>query len=174
MFDELFRHRIILVDREVDDELANQVTAQLLLLANEGTSADVTLYIDSPGGSITAGTAIIDTMRYVACDVATCAIGLAAGMGQCLLTAGAKGKRFAVPPARILMREPTAPAPVTPVKDRMLERTRRVLAEMLAEDTGQTAERILADWGPDCWFTAQEVRAYGLVDRVGLPELYGG
>ena len=165
--DRLLRNRVLFVDREVDDDLANRITAQLLLLAGEDP-ADITMYINTPGGAIDAGMAVIDTMRYVSCDVSTFAIGLAAGMGQCLLTAGTKGKRYAVPHARILLLAPTLQ------KARhygALERTRQRMAELLAADTGQTADRIRADWGPDSWFTAEQAAAYGLIDHVAaLPE----
>ncbi|MFC5218407.1 CATRA system-associated protein [Streptomyces coerulescens] len=169
--DELLRHRILYVDGAVDDDLANRVAARLLLLDRE-SPADVTMYINSAGGSVGAGMAVIDTMRYVSCDVATCAIGVAAGMAQCLLTAGAKGKRGAVPQARILMLAPSlegSGAVEEAGRDEALERTRLQVSAMLAADTGQTAERIRADWGPHAWFTAEEARAYGLVDHIAAP-----
>ncbi|URN14710.1 MULTISPECIES: CATRA system-associated protein [Streptomyces] len=161
--DDLLRHRIVRVDREIDDDLANGVTTQLLRLAGEGP-ADITLYVDSGGGSVPAGMAIRDTMRYVPCDVSTVVGGLAAGMGQYLLSAGARGKRYAVPWARILLAEPWGRPQAG--SEEAMERMLGKIAGEIAEDTGQTVGRIREDWGPDAWFTAEEARAYGLVDHV--------
>ncbi len=168
--ERLLRERIILLGSEVRDTNANEITAQLLLLAAEDPEKDITLYINSPGGSVTAGMAIFDTMMFIEPDVATIAMGLAASMGQFLLSAGAPGKRAALPHARILMHQPSAGVGGTQsdikIQADMLNRTKKEMAEIIASHTGQTVEKITADSDRDRWFTAQEALEYGFIDKV--------
>ena len=168
--ERLLRERIIILGSEVKDSNANEITAQLLLLAAEDPEKDITLYINSPGGSVTAGMAIYDTMMLIEPDVATTAMGLAASMGQFLLTAGAPGKRAALPHARILMHQPSAGVGGTAadiaIQADMLERSKREMAELIAQHTGQDVERIVADSDRDRWFTAAEALEYGFIDKV--------
>src|SRR5690349_16860708 len=170
VYDRLLRERIIFLGQPVDDPIANQISAQLLLLAAEDPKRDIHLYINSPGGSVTAGMAIYDTMQLIEPDVATVAMGLAASMGQFLLSAGAPGKRQALPHARILMHQPSAGVGGTAadiaIQADMLTRTKREMAELIAEHTGQPVERIIQDSDRDRWFTAQEALEYGFVDKV--------
>ncbi|WP_089957689.1 ATP-dependent Clp protease proteolytic subunit [Lentzea xinjiangensis] len=170
VYERLLRERIIVLGSQVEEGIANQITAQLLLLAAEDPEKDITLYINSPGGSVTAGMAIYDTMQLIEPDVATYAMGLAASMGQFLLSAGAPGKRHALPHARILMHQPSAGVGGTAadiaIQADMLTRTKREMAELIAEHTGQPVERIIQDSDRDRWFTAQEALEYGFVDRV--------
>ncbi len=168
--ERLLRERIIILGSEVKDSNANEITAQLLLLAAEDPEKDITLYINSPGGSVTAGMAIYDTMVLIEPDVATTAMGLAASMGQFLLTAGAPGKRAALPHARILMHQPSAGVGGTAadiaIQADMLERSKQEMAELIAQHTGQSVERIVADSDRDRWFTAAEALEYGFIDKV--------
>ncbi len=168
--ERLLRERIIILGSEVRDTNANEITAQLLLLAAEDPNQDITLYINSPGGSVTAGMAIYDTMMLIEPDVATTAMGLAASMGQFLLTAGAPGKRAALPHARILMHQPSAGVGGTSsdiaIQAEMLNRSKLEMAELIAQHTGQTVERITIDSDRDRWFTAQEALEYGFIDKV--------
>lgn len=168
--ERLLRERIIILGSEVKDTNANEITAQLLLLAAEDPEKDITLYINSPGGSVTAGMAIYDTMMLIEPDVATTAMGLAASMGQFLLTAGAKGKRAALPHARILMHQPSAGVGGTAadiaIQADMLGQSKQEMAELIAQHTGQSVERIIADSDRDRWFTAQEALEYGFIDKV--------
>jgi ATP-dependent Clp protease protease subunit len=170
LYDRLLGQRIVVLGQEVDDEIANRICAQLLLLAAEDPAADIAFHINSPGGSVTAGMAIMDTMEYVECDVATYAVGMAASMGQFLLSAGARGKRYALPHAAVLMHQPTAGVGgVTSdvvIQAERLARLKRQMAELTAGHTGQPVERIVADADRDRWFTAQEAKEYGLVDQV--------
>ncbi|GAA0242406.1 MULTISPECIES: ATP-dependent Clp protease proteolytic subunit [Saccharothrix] len=170
VYERLLRERIIVLGSQVEEGIANQITAQLLLLAAEDPEKDITLYINSPGGSVTAGMAIFDTMQLIEPDVATYAMGLAASMGQFLLSAGTPGKRHALPHARILMHQPSAGVGGTAadiaIQADMLTRTKREMAELIAEHTGQPVERIIADSDRDRWFTAQEALEYGFVDKV--------
>jgi len=170
VYDRLLRERIIFLGQPVDDTIANQICAQLLLLAAEDASRDVHLYINSPGGSVTAGMAIYDTMQYVDCDVATYATGLAASMGQFLLCAGSPGKRHALPHSRILMHQPSAGVGGTAsdikIQAEQFKLTKKEMAELIAQHTGQPVERVEADSDRDRWFTAQEALEYGFVDRV--------
>ncbi|MBI3687152.1 MAG: ATP-dependent Clp protease proteolytic subunit [Actinobacteria bacterium] len=170
VYDRLLRERIIFLGQAVDDTLANQICAQLLLLAAEDPARDVHLYVNSPGGSVTAGMAIYDTMQFVDCDVATYAMGLAASMGQFLLCAGTPGKRYALPHARILMHQPSAGVGGTAsdirIQAEQLKLTKREMAELIAQHTGQTVETITADSDRDRWFTAEQAREYGFVDHV--------
>jgi ATP-dependent Clp protease protease subunit len=170
VFDRLLRERIIFLGSVVEDTIANLICAQLLLLAAEDDSRDISLYINSPGGSVTAGMAIYDTMEFIPNDVSTVAIGLAASMGQFLLCAGAKGKRYATPHARIMMHQPSGgiggTAADIAIQAEQMIHTRRVLQDRIAFHTGQTIERIEEDSDRDRWFTADEAAEYGFVDRV--------
>jgi ATP-dependent Clp protease protease subunit len=170
VFDRLLDERIVFLGREVDDEIANRISAQLLLLAAQDSQRDITMYINSPGGSVTAGMAIYDTMRLIRPDVATWAVGFAASMGQFLLTAGTPGKRYALPHARILMHQPSAgiggQATDIAIRAGVYSQMKREIAEITARHTGRTVDAITADSDRDRWFTAAEAQAYGLVDHV--------
>ncbi|WP_101835590.1 ATP-dependent Clp protease proteolytic subunit [Frankia canadensis] len=180
VYGRLLENRIVFLGTEVDDDVANAISAKLLLLAAEHPTRDIYLYINSPGGSVSAGMAIYDTMQFVENDVATVALGLAASMGQFLLCAGAAGKRFALPHARIMMHQPhggiggTA-ADISIQAEQMLH-TKRVLQERIAAHSGQNVEQIERDSDRDRWFTAPEARDYGLVDHVvaRVDEVPGG
>ena len=170
VYERLLRERIVFLGREVDDDIANQVAAQMLLLSAEDPGRDIHLYINSPGGSVTGGIAIYDTMQFVDCDVATYAMGMAASMGQFLLAAGTAGKRFALPHARLLMHQPSAglggtAADIT-IQAEMLGRMKRQLNELQAHHSGQTVGQIERDSERDRWFTAAEGVQYGLIDSV--------
>jgi ATP-dependent Clp protease protease subunit len=170
VYDRLLRERIIFLGQPVDDPIANQISAQLLLLAAEDPKRDIHLYINSPGGSVTAGMAIYDTMQLVECDVATFAMGLAASMGQFLLSSGAPGKRYALPHARILMHQPSAgiggTASDIAIQAEQYKLTKREMAELIAQQTGQTVEQVERDSDRDRWFTAAQAKDYGFVDEV--------
>jgi ATP-dependent Clp protease, protease subunit len=170
IYDRLLEQRIVVLGQEVDDEIANRICAQMLLLAAEDPGADIALHINSPGGSVTAGMAILDTMDHLECDVATYAVGMAASMGQFLLTAGTPGKRYALPRAAVLMHQPSSgvggSASDIVIQAQRLTRLKREMAEITAARSGQPVERIEADFERDRWFTAAEARDYGLVDRV--------
>ena len=170
VYDRLLRERIIFLGQVVDDNIANQICAQLLLLAAEDPSRDIALYINSPGGSVTAGMAIFDTMTFVDCDVATYAMGLAASMGQFLLSAGTRGKRFALPHARIMMHQPSGgiggTAADIAIQAEQIKLTKIEMAELIAEHTGQEVDQIRADSERDRWFTAKQALEYGFVDEV--------
>ncbi len=170
VYDRLLRERIIFLGQPVDDTIANQICAQLLLLSAEDSTRDINLYINSPGGSVTAGMAIFDTMQFVDCDIATWSLGLAASMGQFLLSAGARGKRYALPHARILMHQPSGGIGGTSsdiqIQAEQIKLTKVEMAELIAEHTGQTVEQVRADSERDRWFTAKEAREYGFVDHV--------
>jgi ATP-dependent Clp protease protease subunit len=170
VYDRLLRERIIFLGSVVEDTIANAICAQLLLLAAEDESRDISLYINSPGGSVTAGMAIYDTMEFIPNDVSTVAIGLAASMGQFLLCAGTKGKRYATPHARIMMHQPSGgiggTAADIAIQAEQMIHTRRVLQDRIAFHTGQTIERIEEDSDRDRWFTADEAAEYGFIDRV--------
>jgi len=170
VYDRLLRERIIFLGQVVDDDIANQICAQLLLLSAEDNSRDIALYINSPGGSVTAGMAIFDTMQLIDCDVATYALGLAASMGQFLLSAGAPGKRYALPHARIMMHQPSAgiggTASDIAIQAEQFKLTKSEMAKLIAEHTGQTVEQIQMDSERDRWFTAPQAKEYGFVDHV--------
>ncbi len=170
IYQRLLRERIIFLGSQVDDTSANLICAQLLLLAAEDPERDISLYVNSPGGSVTAGLAIYDTMQFVTPDVSTVCMGLAASMGQFLLCAGAKGKRFALPHARILMHQPSGQAQGQAadiaIQAEQIIYLKRMMAERIAFHTGQSVERIEADSDRDRWFTAQESLEYGFIDRV--------
>lgn len=168
----LLNDRIVILGSEVDDDIANLITAQILYLEGQDPDADIWLYINSPGGSVTAGMAIYDTMQFVSSDVATICMGLAASMGQFLLCAGAPGKRFALPHARIMMHQPLGgfrgQASDIAIQAEQLAYVKRLMAERIADHTGQPVERIQEDSERDRWFTAEEAKDYGLIDNVIL------
>ena len=170
VYDRLLRERIIFLGQPVDDAIANQLSAQLLLLSAEDPTRDISLYINSPGGSVTAGMAIYDTMQFVDCDVATYAMGLAASMGQFLLSAGSRGKRYALPHARILMHQGSAglggTASDIKIQAEQWNLTKQEMAEITAEHTGQTVDQIMKDGDRDRWFTAKEALDYGFIDHI--------
>ena len=170
VYERLLQQRIIVLGQQVDDDIANRIAAQMLLLSAEDPESDIQLYINSPGGSVSAGMAIFDTMEFVPCDVATFAMGLAASMGQFLLSAGARGKRYALPHARIMMHQPSSGVGgqesdivIQAEQSRLLKRE---LAELIAQHTGQTVEKVTADSERDRWFRAPEALEYGFVDHV--------
>ncbi len=173
VYERLLRERIVFLGSQVDDPIANQICAQLLLLAAEDPERDIYLYINSPGGSVSAGMAIYDTMQYVENDVATVAMGLAACMGQFLLCAGAKGKRYAPPHARIMMHQPSGgiggTASDIAIQAEQMLYTKRTMQERIAFHTGQTVEQIESDSDRDRWFTAEEAQEYGFIDHVVDP-----
>jgi ATP-dependent Clp protease protease subunit len=170
IYNQLLKERIIFLGTEVRDENSNAICAQMLLLAAEDPDKDIFLYINSPGGSVTAGMAIYDTMQYVRPDVATVAMGLAASMGQFLLSAGAKGKRYALPHARVMMHQPSGgiggTASDIKIQAELLLHMKRQMAGLIAEQTGQTVETIERDSDRDRWFTAEQAKEYGIVDHV--------
>jgi ATP-dependent Clp protease protease subunit len=170
IYNRLLKDRIIFLGSEVREDNANAICAQLLLLAAEDPDKDIYLYINSPGGSVTAGMAIYDTMQYVQPDVATLAMGLAASMGQFLLSAGAKGKRYALPHSRVMMHQPLGgiggTASDIKIQAELILHMKRQMAELIAEQTGQTVETIERDSDRDRWFTADQALDYGLVDQV--------
>jgi ATP-dependent Clp protease, protease subunit len=170
VYNRLLKERIIFLGSEVTDQIANRICAQLLLLAAEDPERDIWLYINSPGGAVFSGMAIYDTMQFISNDVATVAMGMAASMGQLLLCAGAKGKRFALPHARIMMHQPSGgiggtAADIAIQAEQMLY-TKRMFQERVAYHTGQSSAQIEADADRDRWFTAQEARDYGFIDKV--------
>ena len=170
IYNRLLKERIIFLGSEVRDDNANAICAQLLLLAAEDPQKDIWLYINSPGGSVTAGMAIFDTMQWVPNDVATVAMGLAASMGQFLLSAGAAGKRYATPHARVMMHQPSGgiggTASDIKIQAQQMLHIKKQMAELIAQHTGQPLEQIETDSDRDRWFTAEEARAYGFVDHV--------
>ncbi len=170
IYNRLLKERIIWLGSEVRDDNANAICSQLLLLSAEDPEKDIYLYINSPGGSITAGMAIYDTMNFIPNDVVTVATGLAASMGQFLLSSGTPGKRFATPNARILMHQPSGgiggTASDIKIQAELIMHMKKVMSELTAEQTGQTVEQILIDNQRDKWFTAEEGLAYGFVDKV--------
>jgi len=172
VFNRLLKNRVVLLGSDVNDDIANQICAQLLYLEGEDPDSDIWLYINSPGGSVTAGMAIYDTMQFVSCDVATVCLGLAASMGQFLLTAGAAGKRYTLPNARVMMHQPLAglrgQAADIAIQAEQLAYTKRRMAELISQHSGQEFSQIQADSERDRWFTAEEARDYGLVDKVIL------
>ncbi len=170
IYNRLLRERIIWLGSEVRDENANAICAQMMLLAAEDPDKDIYLYINSPGGSITAGMAIYDTMQYIQPDVATVVVGMAASMGQFLLSSGAKGKRYATPHARVMMHQPSGgiggTATDVRINAQLILHMKKVFAELTADQTGKSIEQITADSDRDRWFTAEEAREYGFVDHV--------
>jgi len=170
IYNRLLKERIIWLGSEVRDENANAICAQMMLLAAEDPDKDIWLYINSPGGSITAGMAIYDTMQFIQPDVATVAMGMAASMGQFLLSSGAKGKRYATPHARVMMHQPSGGVGGTTTDVRinaeLIMHMKKQLAEITAAQTGQPLEKILKDNDRDSWFTAEEALKYGFIDHV--------
>jgi len=170
IYNRLLKECIIWLGSEVRDENANAICSQLLLLSAEDPEKDIYLYINSPGGSVTAGMAIYDTMKFIPNDVVTVATGLAASMGQFLLSSGTKGKRYATPHARILMHQPSGGIGGTAsdirIQAELILHMKQVMAELTAEQTGQTVEQILIDNDRDKWFTAEEGLAYGFFDKI--------
>ena len=170
IYNRLLKERIIWLGSEVRDDNANAICSQLLLLSAENPERDIYLYINSPGGSVTAGMAIYDTMQFIPNDVVTVATGLAASMGQFLLSSGTKGKRYATPNARILMHQPSGgiggTASDIKIQAELILHMKKVMAELTADQTGQTVETILKDNDRDKWFTAKDALEYGFFDKI--------
>jgi ATP-dependent Clp protease protease subunit len=170
IYNRLLKERIIWLGSEVRDDNANAICSQLLLLSAENPDKDIYLYINSPGGSVTAGMAIYDTMQFIPNDVVTVATGLAASMGQFLLSSGTKGKRYATPNARVLMHQPSGgiggTASDIKIQAELILHMKKVMAELTAEQTGQTVDTILKDNDRDKWFTATEALEYGFFDKI--------
>ena len=170
LFQRLLQHRIVFLGQQVDDDIANRIAAEIILLAAEDRTRDISLYINSPGGSVSAGLAIYDVMQYVTNDVATYAMGMAASMGQFLLSAGAPGKRYALPHANILMHQPSGgiggTASDIKIQAEQLLYIKKTLFERISYHTGQPVEQIEKDADRDRWFTAEQARDYGFVDQV--------
>ena len=170
IYSRLLKERIIFLADEVNDQTASLVVAQLLFLESEDPNKDIQLYINSPGGSVTAGMAIYDTMTYIKCDVSTICIGMAASMGAFLLSSGAKGKRLALPNAEVMIHQPSGGAKgqateIQIVAENILK-TKKKLNEILAANTGQTVEKIAEDTERDNFMSAEEAKAYGLIDEI--------
>ncbi len=166
----LLRQRIVFLGQQVDDEIANRLVGELLLLSAEDRQRDITMYINSPGGSVTAGMAIYDVMQYIPNDVRTVGIGMAASMGQMLLCAGAPGKRYALPHTRVMMHQPSGgiggtASDIRILADQLLY-VKKMFIEKISEHTGQAVEQIEKDADRDRWFTAQEAKEYGFIDEV--------
>ncbi|MCQ2415411.1 MAG: ATP-dependent Clp endopeptidase proteolytic subunit ClpP [Eubacteriales bacterium] len=170
IFSRLLKDRIIFLGEEVNETSASLVVAQLLFLESEDPSKDVHLYINSPGGVITAGMAIYDTMQYIKCDVSTICVGMAASMGAFLLAGGAKGKRFALPNSEIMIHQPSGGAQGQATEIQItadwILRTKKKMNELLAANTGQSVEKVTQDTERDHWMTAEEAKAYGIVDTI--------
>ncbi len=172
IYNRLLKDRIIILGTEVSDDIANIICAQMLFLEGEDDAKDIWLYVNSPGGSVTAGMAIYDTMQFIRCDVATICMGLAASMGQFLLCAGAPEKRFALPHARIMMHQPSGgvrgQASDIAIQAEQLIYIKRLMAERIAHHTGQTVEQVQEDSERDRWFTAEQAKDYGIIDHVSV------
>ena len=170
IYNRLLKDRIVFLGTDVNDEIANFLTAQMLHLESQDNERDIWLYINSPGGSVTAGMAIYDTMQFVQPDVGTICMGLGASMGQFLLGAGAKGKRYALPHARVMMHQPLGgvrgQASDIKIQAEQMAATKKLLQALIAEHTGQDVETIEADSDRDRWFTAEEAKEYGIIDKV--------
>lgn len=170
IYSRLLNDRIIILAEEVNDTTASLVIAQLLYLESQDPDKDISFYINSPGGSVTAGLAIFDTMQYIKCDVSTICIGMAASMGAFLLAAGAKGKRYCLPNSEVMIHQPlggiAGSATDVEIRNRNLKKTKDKLNKMLAEFTGKSLEEIVRDTDRDNFMTAEEAKAYGLVDEV--------
>jgi ATP-dependent Clp protease, protease subunit len=170
VFNQLLKDRIVVLGSEVEDDIANLIIAQLLYLEAQDEERDIWLYINSPGGVITSGMAIYDTMQFVKPDVATICMGLAASMGQFLLVAGAAGKRYSLPHARIMMHQPSGgvrgQAADIAIQAEQMMHVKRIMAERIAHHTGQTAEQINLDSDRDRWFTPEQAQEYGMIDHV--------
>ena len=170
IYNRLLKERIIFLGSDVRDDNANAICAQMLLLAAEDPTKDIWLYINSPGGSVTAGMAIFDVMQWIPNDVATVAMGMAASMGQFLLSAGTQGKRYATPHARVMMHQPSGgiggTASDIKIQAEQLLHIKKQMAQLIAQHTGQTVDQIEMDSDRDRWFTAEEAKEYGFVDQV--------
>jgi ATP-dependent Clp protease protease subunit len=170
VFEQLLASRIVFLGSAVDDEVANRLSMQLLMLAADDSERDITLYINSPGGSVTAGMAIHDTMNHIKPDVATIGLGFVASMGQFLLSSGTRGKRYLLPSTHVLLHQPSAgiggSASDIGIQAAIFARMKRRIAEITAAHTGQPVERITRDADRDMWFTAEEALAYGFVDHI--------
>ena len=170
IYNRLLKDRIVFLGTDVNDDIANFITAQMLHLESQDPEKDIWLYINSPGGSVTAGMAIYDTMQFVSPDVGTICMGLGASMGQFLLGAGAKGKRFALPHARIMMHQPSGgfqgQAADIKIQAEQMVYIKQMLSERIAEHTGQTVDQIIQDSDRDRWFTAEQAQEYGIIDNV--------
>ena len=170
IYDRLYRERIIFLGRDVDDEIANQIIAVMLYLDSEDSGKDIILYINSPGGMVSAGMAIFDTMQHIKSDVVTICVGLAASMGSFLLAAGAKGKRLALPHSRIMIHQPSGgtrgQATDIQIEAKEILRLRHQLNNIYAKNTGQPIEKIEKDMDRDYFMSAEEAKQYGLIDRV--------
>ena len=170
VYQRLLRERIVWLGSEVRDENANAICAKILLLAAEDPDKDIYLYINSPGGSVDSGMAIYDTMNWISNDVATVAMGLAASLGQFLLCAGTKGKRYALPHARIMMHQPSSgmggSASDIKIQAQQSLNIKKVLLDLIADHTGQSVEQVVSDADRDRWFTAEQALEYGFIDHV--------
>ena len=170
IYSRLLKDRIIFLGEEIDDHVASLVVAQLLFLEAEDPDKDICIYINSPGGSVTAGMAIYDTMNYIKCDVSTICIGLAASMGAFLLSSGAKGKRFALPNSEIMIHQPlggaSGQATDVMIRAKLLQDTKERLTKILAQNTGQDYEKVYQDTDRDNFMTAEEALKYGLIDKI--------
>ena len=170
IYQQLLKERIVFLGQQVDDTIANAICAQMLFLAGQDPDKDIWLYINSPGGSVTAGMAIYDTMQFIKPDVATVCLGLGASMGQFLLTAGAPGKRYALPHARVMMHQPLGgiqgQATDIAIQAENMRQIKQEMAELIAEHSGQDVETIVADSDRDNWFLAPRAKEYGLIDHV--------
>ena len=170
IYSRLLKDRIIFLGDEIDDTLANSVVAQLLFLESESPARDISIYINSPGGSVSAGLAIYDTIQFVKCDVSTIVVGMAASMAAVLLAAGAKGKRIALPNSRVMIHQPLGgaqgQASDIEIQAREIVKTKELLNNILVTHTGQSMKRIKADSDRDFWMSAPEALAYGIVDKV--------
>lgn len=173
VLERLLQERIIVLGSEVNDEVANRITGQLLLLSAEDPDKDITLYINSPGGSVPSGFAIYDTMQHVKPDVATVAMGMAASMGQFLLCSGTPGKRAALPHTRVMMHQPSSGISGTAsdiaIQAELFGKWKLEIATITAQQTGQSVERVIADGERDRWFTPTEALEYGIIDKVLTP-----
>ncbi|MEQ1561579.1 MAG: ATP-dependent Clp protease proteolytic subunit [Nitrospira sp.] len=171
IFSRLLRDNIIFLDGPIDDHTANLIIAQMLFLQSEDSKKDISFYINSPGGSVTAGLAIIDTMNYIKNDISTFAVGIAASMGAHILASGAKGKRFALPNAEVMIHQPWGGGIEGKVSDieitaKQMQRNKENLAKMLAKHTGQPVSKVEKDMDRDFWMTAEETKKYGIIDKV--------
>jgi|TARA_B110000438_G_scaffold105224_1_gene103740 ATP-dependent Clp protease protease subunit len=170
IYNRLLNDRIVFLGTEVDDDIANILCAQMLYLEGQDREKDIWLYINSPGGSVTAGMAIYDTMQFLSCDVATVCMGLGASMGQFLLTAGAAGKRYCLPHARVMMHQPSGgvrgQASDIAIQAEQMSYIKKLMAEIIAMHSGQEVDQVTADSERDRWFTAEQAKSYGLCDHV--------
>ncbi len=170
IYSRLLKDRIIFLGDEIDDVVANSIVAQLLFLESEGPDRDISIYINSPGGSVSAGLAIYDTMQYVKCDISTIVVGMAASMAAVLLAAGTPGKRIALPSARIMIHQPLGgargQASDIEIQAKEIIKTKELLTKLLSDHTGQTVRRLKSDMDRDYYMTSQEALSYGIVDKV--------